>query len=310
VDPKRVIASFVRRARWRAVWSAGVVATVFALAVALAAWWLAWRVVPAHAHLVAWIGALLVLVLVLAEARRARLSIAHLDAAASAGDALLTYWPQRAAPADGMLGWLVRDLAARLHARPVPSARRRATRTARRLLALLPLLLVLLLLCWLLPLGLGEGSRAGLGGAPAPGAQQDRPGRGAQAGNEDAPGAEPTLAPAPAPATPPQEPQPDGGEAGEPEPARPVQLPVREEFVVPSFVGAGESRLAKARTAEEEVSLAPAPPVSPQGVGAPPPVPPEQEFARAAERAAHARHVPAAERPIVQRYFKALAERR
>ncbi len=311
MNAQRVILGFVRRARMSAYGAAAVVTIAVAVAFAAAAWWLALRLVPAQASLVLLIGGAVVLALVGHELLRARLSLATLDAQAHAGDALLTYWPHRAARNQGMAAWLEARLAAHLRAQPAPvTARRRASRSLRRLLPLLPFLLLLLLLCWLLPAGLGDGSRHGIEGAPEPGRDPAVAGAGTDVTkppSDESAQVDPLSPPRVPPDQPPPDPEAGPGESVS---SRPVQLPIREEFVVPSFVGDGPSRPGKAREAEQEVVAGTPPAVSGSGAVADRPPSTPQDFERAAERAATARHVPAAERAIVQRYFKALAERR
>lgn len=309
MNSQRVILSFVRRAQCRALIGAALAAAGFAGAVGGAGWWLALRLAPAQANAIAAVVACLVLALVGYEVARARLSVAGIDASAGAGDALLTYWPRRRAPKAGMAAWLEAWLALRLQQQPVPvSVRRRAVRTARRLLPLLPLLLLLLLLCLFWPAGLGQGSRHGLGGAPQSGDEPAAAGGGdATAPPRDGEARPDSKAP---PRVPPPNASPGAGDAGAAVAGRPVDLPVRDEFVVPAFVGAGESRTAKVRQAEQDV-VASAPPATSIGGATPDaPSPSTADFQRAVERATTARHVPDAERPIVQRYFRALAERR
>jgi hypothetical protein len=307
-SPQRAIERFVRRVQARQ----GVVALVVAgalVAVLIAVVWSILRRVGPDAALGALVaGALVWAAAVAWVVVRAWPSVQSLDARAHLGEALATYWPLRHQRDDAMHAWLASDLAARLVVAPAPPARRRGARRALRLLLpLLPLLLLLLLLLWILPGGLGTGSRAGLGGAPSEvdGGRQGASGRDEATGSgrgRDGDAAVPSPPPDQPPAT-----EPEGGGAAEV--ARAIDLPVREEFVLPSFIGEGPSRQAKARQGELEVL--PGPQGSSAGGGVTDPSAlPEQEFARAVERAATARHVPPFERPIVQRYFEALAERR
>ncbi|MEZ5963640.1 MAG: hypothetical protein R3F56_07315 [Planctomycetota bacterium] len=312
--PQRVITGYVRRARWRGALGGGLVSLAAVALLVAGLWALVARFDVAAAAVILRVGSVLGIVWVIALAARARISVAALDAEVQLGDALTTYWPRRGGDnAAGMAGWLETSLAARLAASPPPLAASRAVRrTLRCLLPLLPFLLLLLLLLWLLPAGLGSGARRGVEGAP--GEQQGGSGGGEGPDGAPAGGQPQPNASAPPPSSPPVPDSPSAEQdrdATAGASARALALPVREEFVVPSFVGDGPSLPGKARQAEQEVApVAPLPPAAGSGRGGQTPPLPEADFAHAAERAAAARHVPPAERPIVQRYFEALAERR
>jgi len=301
--------AFVRRARWRGGAAAAAIAVVLGAALAWSAWALAVRFGPTAAGYALLAGAAAAVAFAGIAAWRARVSIASLDAQAGLHDALLTYWPLRREPPSGMTAWLEANLAARLAAQTPPATGRSAVRRVLRVLPfVLPLLLLLLLLLWLLPAGLGSGNRLGIEGAPSgdaagPGSGGTSPAIGDDGGNDDARGRT-SPETAPSASRPPPPPTDEGGGAA----ARLLQLPVREEFVVPGFVGEGDTREGRARQAEQEVTAAPRGAAG--GSASPAEAVPEQEFARAAERAATARHVPAEERPMVRRYFEALGERR
>lgn len=303
--------AFVRRARWRGVVAAALVGLLPAALAVAAAWWLSLRFAPAAAGVTLGAASAVAGALLAFLVWRAPCDVAALDAHARLGDALVTYWPLRRADNRGMAGWLEASLAARLAVAPVPpTAQRAARRTLRRLLPLLPLLLLLWLLLLWLPAGLGGGDRAGVEGGPAEQAGGDGTGSGGSAPTASMPDTQGGATAPPPSAVPPSPPPGTDDGRGDGVAARPLQLPVREEFVVPGFVGDGPSRPAKARQAVQDVAAAPRAAAGGAGRAADVEVPPEQEFARAAERAAAGRHVPPAERPIVQRYFKALAERR
>ncbi|HLU38122.1 MAG TPA: hypothetical protein VK081_01980 [Planctomycetota bacterium] len=301
------ILGFVRRVRRRALLAAAVPAAVGGAVLVGASWLVARKAAPEWAGAIAALALAVAVACVAAAAAGARPTVRAVGELAGAGDALLTWWPYRRGATAGMAAWLEARLAERVGAlAPALVARPAVRRARRRLLYLLPLLLLVLLLALVLPGGLGSGDRAGLGGAPAQGE-----GDAAQAGDEGEPaprrerdGGEPDGGGGAPQLEPQREP-----EAGTAVPARPpLDLPVREEFVVPQFLGEGPSAPAKAHQAEVEVGGAGRAPSRAAPSVAPSPGP--EEFERARERALHSRHVPPAERGIVQRYFEALAERR
>jgi len=228
-------------------------------------------------------------------------------------DRLLTYLGMRRGPGrPGFASWLERDLERRIEAIPPATAASVWRRPLGKLRYLLPLLLLLLLLREFAPFpsrpddhgpDLASGPGGGGGGpSPAPGQTQPR----------DDPAFEPPP-PQPSP-TPPQEPPvppPPGGEEQEliaPPPPE-FEADVVERFVIPQFVGEGETRKHLSRLAL--VGQAGGGGQRP-GVAEPAerPSPPADldEYERAHERALRSRHVPAAERAFVKAYFDALLE--
>lgn len=222
----------------------------------------------------------------------------------------------------GMFGWLEREV----HARLQPH-RRDAARAAARLhlgrwrwlcVPLAMLLLAWLLSGWFVPpwqgaVGGGEsrpsGASSGVGevavgavgvrvepAAPAP-SEDDRPDAPDAPASLDAPPADDGQAP-------------PADESEDPPPL--LDLPDDRRFVLPDYIGDGPTRRARMHVAE----LA-----QPGPVGAParaarsrgdafrarPEAPVDAvEFDRALEKAQRSRHVPAAERAIVRRFFESL----
>lgn len=238
-------------------------------------------------------------------ALRARLPAHQIDRELGLRDRLTTWLGlrERERQADGFPLWLQRDLEAALEG--VPAPRRRAPILPRLgpIRYLVPVLVFLLLLRWLAPPawpGLGGGgggaSGSGLGGEVAQGggaaAQADR-------------------SPRPEPRPPQTESRPEPREQDPPPPL--LQLPVRDEFVVPRFVGDGETRRALAQRAllEQAEPRAPQPAerrTRPEPGPEPSAVDPAREYQKAYERALASRHVPERERGFVRRYFAALVE--
>jgi hypothetical protein len=212
-----------------------------------------------------------------------------------------------------MVRWLCADLAGEIEALAPETVRTLGRRRPGRVRYLIPLL-VLGLLCWLLLnltlppipglLGGGAGGGAGAGGGGAGGAPpdegQERPG--------EADPQPPQRLPEPLPL--PEEPPPPP--VVEQEPAPLLDLPVLPRIVVPQFIGDGPTRKAmahRALVADEGggVTPPPPPPAGRQGTELPPPAASQaDEFARAAERAQRARHVPPEEQPMVRRFFELL----
>ncbi len=310
-----LILRYVRRARVRAALGSGI-PTAFALAVvAVAAYLVALLVVPGVRGTLAVGLGVTVTVGALWAMWRERVRIVDLDARAGCAEGLTTWWLQRR-QRDGsaMRAWLAREVAARLQRLPVARAVGPSVRRAlRRLAYLLPLLLALLLLRIVWPFGLRTGDRMGVE-APAPQQGEGDPasagGTGDARDREQKPDRDagsprdPPQQDPPAGAPPPRDESANGDGAAIP--SRPLHLPVREEFVVPNFLGEGPTTTGQGREVIEEV--APSSTGSAAGAGGPPsPEPPEVTFQRALERALRARHVPPAERPMVERYFRALA---
>lgn len=215
-----------------------------------------------------------------------------------------------------MFGWLTRRLDLSLQALPIERVRAVSRVSLGRLRYLLPLVILLLLLRLLAPLlpplpegvvelpkaaGAGSGSRGGgdSGQAQGQGASAPRP-----AESEGLQQEEPTQ--------PAQEQQSDAQEPPREEselPPEPLIEGVEQDrsFLMPGFVGAGESHPGQAPAGGLDQT-------APQARGARRPEQADkpadplaaEQFERALERALRSRHVPAAERPFVRRYFEAL----
>lgn len=221
-------------------------------------------------------------------------------------DELATWIERGRRPGGPMTEWLEVALAGDLASVPSPEVRRLGRRRLGRLRYLLPICIVLLLALlvrfWSPPVpGLG-GSGSGSGG----------PGKGEGAGTSVAAGKSraeqrPSLPPPPEPPPEKNDPPPPV----QPEPPAPVlPLPLDREFVVPQFIDDGPSRRELARVAEVPQGEGAAQGQAPRtGGGAQKSADtPATGFARAEERALRARHVPEAERPMVQRFFARLRE--
>lgn len=258
---------------------------------------------------------------------------AFVDTAARAtfGDELSTWLEcQRGVrEREAMVGWLGRDVVARLPEVAPAQLRRAGRRPLGRLRWLLPIVLVLLL-AWLLSLWLAppwagaqraSGSNAGQGSGAGEGDGQGA-GAGGQGGGALQPEPEPKdadsepskTAPPPPPPPPPRD-EPKASEPPQPEPPAPLlELPEQQRFVVPEFFGDGPTRRVRMRAAAAGDEAAPPPGEAqrPNGTGsgeAPPLPPPSAEtFAHAAEQAQQARHVPDEERAMVRRFFELLRE--
>jgi uncharacterized membrane protein YgcG len=246
------------------------------------------------------------------------------------GDELATWLENRRhAAADApMVGWLGRDVAARLPQLPEEAVARAGRRDLGRLRFLLPFVL-LLLIVWLLAEWLAppwRGALSGSGGsASAGGGAGDGGGEGGGGGGQGPGGTQPPQDPGeqspddpgerpPPPNEDPSEPTPEQKrEPPAPEPPAPLlELPEQQRFVVPEYIGDGPTRRALMHAAELERTGAVRQP-RPSGSGgegdvpAPPP-PTEETFTRAAEAAQRARHVPDEERAMVRRFFELLRE--
>jgi hypothetical protein len=234
------------------------------------------------------------------------------------GDEFATWLEWRAAAAP-FRPWLGRDLQALLPALPLPALRSIGRRPWGRL-RWLAVVVLALWLAWLLLVFWQPPWAGALGGRPeaaappppsgaAPSEAQPRPGADRQVGTEP----QPTPTPEPQPAGEPR-PEPAPEPTPSAEPAAPLlDIPGAEQFVVPEHIADGPTTRVRMRAAEAPEpgpGAAAAAARGSAGGGAdasvPPPAP--ETFARAAEAAAAARHVPAAERPLVQRYFQWLRE--
>ncbi|HEB53624.1 MAG TPA: hypothetical protein ENI87_10270 [bacterium] len=230
-----------------------------------------------------------------------------------------------------MLRWLERDVAVRLE----PHRRRALAAVARPRLGrfrwLVPLVVLLLLAWWLASwwqppwsgaFGGAEnratsGDAGDAGEASGAGEGDDDDARSADAGADPAEEPRPDDAGAeerPAPAVPPgpePEPEPEPEDSGEIPPL--VDRPDDQRFVLPEFLGDGPTRRERMHVAELVQSVGASAPTAAGSTGGADPEPavrrPEVDFARAAERAQHARHVPPAERAIVRRFFEQLQRR-
>lgn len=235
------------------------------------------------------------------------------------GDELATWleWsPQRSGTA--MVAWLERDVDAQLPTLSPVALQGVGRRRFGRLLYLLPvlalLLLALLLSWWFQPPWPGV-----LGGAPEPPPPppprvESTPGPGDSSPSSAEPSPSPARDPEPTPAGSPP-PSPDEP-APPPPPAEPpaplLDLPGNQHFVLPEHIDDGPTRRMRMHAAElpEPQASAGAPPPSVAAGGTepvpPPPPPAAEQFQRAAEQAARARHVPAAEQAMVRRFFDQL----
>jgi len=232
-------------------------------------------------------------------------------------DRLLTYLclQRRAVPVDApaFVAWLEDDLAHRLIDLPQERSRALWRRPVGRVRYLLPLLVLLLLLRQFAPLAslpstsgppLASGSGAG-GSSGAGGTGDDRSEQPPESSEGPAPPPPPDLTP----------PQPESAEQPEEQnasvdPPNLDHVRVLDEFVIPHFVGDGETRRDLSRLAVVE-----------QGEGGrsaaagqtardeTKPRPPDpQDYEKAYEQAMRARHVPPEERDFVRTYFDVLRE--
>lgn len=245
-------------------------------------------------------------------------AVADPRALAELGDELATWLEGHRTTRGPMLAWLAHDVRAKLPALPAATVAALGRRRLGGLAWIVPLVL-LLLIAWFLTNLLSPPWAGVLGG------RQDRPdpssgdggngagGRGegdGQAGAGPAPSPnprpearEPQPPPPPPPAERPSEPTP-------PEPPAPLlELPSQQHFVVPEFIGDGPTRRARMHAAEVEQGAPTGAAAAARGGEGPPaelPPPSPEQFARAAEVALAARHVPPAEQPMVRRFFEAL----
>jgi hypothetical protein len=237
------------------------------------------------------------------------------------GDELGTWLEaHRRGQRNAMTSWLLREVDAQLPQLPARQLSRIGRRSLGGLWWLLPLLL-LLLLAWLLSALLAPPWPGALGGAPRdlPNANGDGDGGAEGPGPGDAGrgnGDQPAPPPRPRPESePPTAAVPPAGEPPpQPPPAEPaplLDLPEQQRFLVPEFLGDGPTRRVRMHAVELEQGAPQPERRQSSAFGTPPPPRPQpspEEFARAAEAALQARAVPAAERPLVARYFQALRE--
>ncbi len=231
-------------------------------------------------------------------------------------DELTTWFEQeRRGALDTPVGaWLGATLAGELGRVPATAVRGLGRRRLGRLRYLLPLCVVLLL-AWLLRFWAPP--VPGFGGAvPEPTRGVPRPGgnAGGGAGGElpSPPQGGSPEQPQPPPDQPPAQPDPSRPE-DEPTPPEPPQppapVPALPEYVLPEFTDQGPSRRELALAAQVAIDGGTAPQPPSAGPDAPPPVAPDPtDYRKAAERAIRSRHVPPAERAIVERYFRLLQE--
>jgi hypothetical protein len=244
---------------------------------------------------------------------------------AEVGDELATWLERSAKPASAMTAWLAADVRRKLPALPPRAVASVGRRRLGGVLWMLPLALVLVLAWWIADLlappwaGVlggngGAGSSAGGSGGAGGGAggRSDGapdPAR-AQPPDEPQQGEARNDAPPPPPAAPNDQPPPPETPTPQ-EPAPLLDLPEQQRFVVPDFLGDGPTRRARVRAAEVEqgAPTAAAPrAASPEELSQQLPPPRPETFARAAEQAQAARHVPPAERAMVKRYFTRLQQ--
>jgi hypothetical protein len=326
-------AAALRRRRVRAAIADAALRVVLAFAVpGIALAWLlpTWRLALAGSALVAVAGAAAAAVRRAGRTADADLLAGDEVAAAAAGgeasprllaelgDELATWLERRGARADAMTSWLEADVRSKLPALPPQAVAAVGRRRVGGLLWALPLAL-LLLLAWIVAdllsppwsgvLG-GRSNAPSVGGGAGGGAGQG----GGQGDGEPSPASpdEGQRPPADGAVPPPSQGQDQPPLDGKPEePAPLLELPAQQRFVVPDFVGDGPTRRAKVRAVEVEQGAPQAPaPTAVGGADLRPELPPmrPETFARAAEQALGARHVPAAERPFVQRYFERLQQ--
>lgn len=242
----------------------------------------------------------------------------EVDRSLGLGDELATWSSADIADRDSaMFAWLSRSLNQRLQALPLAKVREISRVGVGRLRYLLPFVVLLLLLRLLAPLlpPLPEGllelptaAGGGLGDGAGPGQQ------GATEPPEADPGPAGVEPPEeiPEPADQAQEPEgPDQGDADEVPPEPIIEGVEKDEsFLLPSFIGAGDSRPGQAPAGGLGDSAAGAGHGRVSGQADPADAADlQRQFERALERALRSRHVPAAERPFVRRYFQALMER-
>jgi len=244
-----------------------------------------------------------------------------------AADELATWLECQHRPvAPAWLAWLERSLDQRLprldpqqlqQARPRPLGRLRWLLWPAILLALAWLWLQFFAPTWPGMLGGAEPTEPPPPPPPPPAEARKAAGRdeGQEPGAAAAPAAaSPQPEPAGTPPAAPQAPEPDQSPPP-PEPPLPpaplLDLPGTQHFVVPDHIAEGPTTRQRMHAAEAPTPAA----APPEGVASPAPTPPpppllalREEFDRAAEAAQQARHVPAAERPLVQRYFRLLRE--
>ncbi len=251
-----------------------------------------------------------------------RLRVRDVDWGLGMQDMLTTLLAERRHTASS--DWLQRAVSARLAQVPVAQRRRIWWRACRRALVLLPLVVLVIWLgpLWgLLPFGLEPT------GDNPPGQVATQSDPGGDSGTGSKPTSPPEQQPEQKPEQKPKQ-QPAGGgkpggnppqpETAQPTPQKPLiaALPLQKEFVVPTWIHDGPSTKAKARVVDVEQPARQQPrprqrqPQRQQRPRAGVNDAEQQlrEFQRAAERAQHARHVPATERPFVRRYFGELVE--
>lgn len=247
---------------------------------------------------------------------RGRALLAVADRELGLRDRLLTYLglQRRAVPVDStaFVAWLEDDLAHRLVGLPEERARALWRRPIGPVRYLLPLLVLLLLLRQFAPLasspstsGPPLASNAGDGGASGAGStDRDH--------SDQPPDAAPSEAPPPPDLTPPEPQSSDQPEEEQNASADPPNLDdvrVLDEFVIPHFVGDGETRRELSRIAVVEQGDGGRSAVAGRTARQEAPPPPDlQDYEKAYEQAMRARHVPPEERDFVRTYFDVLRE--
>lgn len=302
------IRGFVRTFGLRArLWTALVATTRHALVAALSVC-LVELAIPRWTPALALASAVWIALVFVWSLARTRVRLRSADRQLGLHDRLLTYAQLPAEREQSEFGvWLGRDLASRLAGLPdrvVAHAWRRPLGALRYAVPLLVVLLLLRLFAPLPPstpedsgppLETAQGGGQAGGGGPADSDSESRetppeePTEGEDAPPEDQ-GAE-------------EDPAPDV-EEGPPPPELDVQ--VVDEFVIPQFIGEGETRRALSNTALLErggdprsAAQAPAPDV---------PEPSPIDFEAAVEQALRSRHVQPSERAFVRTYFEQLLE--
>ncbi len=245
-----------------------------------------------------------------------RIDVRRVDRRLGLGDRLTTWAALRGRRDGAALGWLGRELEARLAADPGTLGGRAAARRFRPARAALPVLVALILLALFappLPPGGLELPSDTLASAPLPSATRPEPrpqaGEGAEAPQPKGQDGQPRPVPPPDTGEEPEAPPPT--DAPEADPKALLDDPaLRDAFAVPQFVGAGEGETRMVPVAGlDETATAPPPPSPPSASGAPRVDPPDRaRFEHALERALRARSIPEDERPFVRRWFSSLVD--
>ena len=237
------------------------------------------------------------------------LSLHRADGTLGLQDRLVTWWSIRDRRADPMTRWLEEDLERAIDRIPAQRRGQLWRRPLRRLIFIVPLLLIV---WWIGPLGqklflpsdygvsqqADRGPRAGNGRTPG---EQKIVGLDPQRGDHD-PKADPE-----APDEPDAKNDEDPPRDEVDQPPRPIpELPAKDQFVIPKFIGKGLGRVGKAKVAVVEDVADPATQKAQEEAAKKRRAERRREFEAAAEQALRMRHVPPSERPFVKRYFAEL----